>query len=54
VIDLVEATLHSAGRYCGFSYLDQKAITKCKPGIYWLDSGNYTFEKTDPTRRRYA
>jgi len=54
VIDIVEATLHSLGRYRGFSYLDQKAIIKSKPGIYWLDSGGHTFEKTDPTRRRYA
>lgn len=54
VIDLLEATLHSVGRYRGFSYLDQKAITKCKPGIRWLDSGNRTFEDCDPTRRRYA
>lgn len=54
VIDLLEATLHSAGRYCGFSYLDQKAITKSKPGIYWLESGAHTFERTDNTRRRYA
>jgi len=54
VIDLLEVTLNSAGRYCGYSYLDEKAITKSKPGIRWLPSGNHTFENTDSTRRRYA
>lgn len=52
VIDLVEATLHSIGRYRGFSYLDDKIITKCKPGVRWECSDR--FENTDPTRRRYA
>lgn len=56
VIDLLEATLHSAGRYCGYSYLDDKVITKSKPGIRWVEgqAPKHTFHETDPTRRRYA
>lgn len=54
VIDIVEACLHSIGRYRGFTYLDQKAITKCRPGIVWLEGGGHTFDNCDPTRRRYA
>lgn len=56
VIDLVEATLHSIGRYRGFSYLDDKIITKGKPGIRWVEgqAPKHTFHETDPTRRRYA
>lgn len=57
VIDLLEATLHSIGRYRGFSYLDDKIITKGKPGIRWENSGHTPsrlFDDTDPTRRRYA
>lgn len=54
VIDLIEASLHAVGRYRGFSYLDEKAITKSQPGIRWLESGSHTFENCDPTRRRYA
>lgn len=52
VIDLIEATLHSVGRYRGFSYIDDKIITKGRPGIRW-DSDD-RFENTDHTRRRYA
>ena len=37
LIDLLEVTLNSIGRYHGYSYLDQKAITLSKPGIRWLD-----------------
>ena len=56
MIDLLEATLHSAGRYCGYYYLDDKVITKSKPGIRWVEgqSPKHTFHETDPTRRRYA
>ena len=62
VIDLLEASLHAVGRYRGFSYLDEKAITKSKPGIRWFydnsdmsrKTGGHTFQNTDPTRRRYA
>ena len=53
VIDLLEASLNSVGRYRGYSYLDEKAITMSKPGIRWLEKG-HTFEKTDNTRRCYA
>ena len=52
VIDLVEATLHSIGRYRGFYYLGEDQITKSRPGIRW-DSAD-RFENTDPTRRRYV
>ena len=54
IIDLLEVTLHSVGRYRGFSYLDEKTVTKSQPGIRWLEGGGYSFENTDPTRRRYA
>lgn len=54
VIDLLESVLAFSQRYRGFSYLDQRAITKSKPGIFWLEDGNYSLENTDPTRRRYA
>lgn len=53
LIDLLEATLNSVGRYRGYSYLDDKAITKGKPGIRWTENG-HTFSDTDSTRRRYA
>lgn len=52
IIDLLEVTLNSAGRYCGYSYLDEKAITKSRPGIRWDQEDR--FGNTDPTRRRYA
>ena len=57
VIDLLEASLHAVKRYRGFSYLDNKIITKGKPGIRWENSGqtpSRLFDDTDPTRRRYA
>jgi hypothetical protein len=56
MIDLLEATLLSAGRYCGYSYLDDKVITKSKPGIRWVEgqAPKHTFHETDCTRRRYA
>jgi hypothetical protein len=61
VIDLLEAALHSAGRYRGFSYLDEQDITKCQPGIRWFyemdlsrKTGGHTFVNCDDTRRRYA
>lgn len=54
VIDLLESVLAFSQRYRGFSYLDQRAITKSKPGIFWLEDGNYSLENTDPTRRRYS
>lgn len=56
LIDLLEVTLNSVGRYHGYSYLDQKAITLSKPGIRWLDgqAPRHTFHETDSTRRRYA
>jgi hypothetical protein len=53
VINLLEAALNAADRYHGFSYLDDKVVTKSKPGIRWLEVG-HSFENTDPTRRRYA
>lgn len=53
MIDLLEQALVCADRYRGYSYLDQRGITKSKPGIYWLEKG-HSFENTDPTRRRYA
>lgn len=53
LIDMLEQALVSANRYRGYSYLDQRAITLSKPGIYWLEKG-HSFENTDPTRRRYA
>ena len=53
VIALLESVLASAQRYRGFSYLDEKAITKSQPGIRWLEQG-HSFEDTDSTRRRYA
>lgn len=62
VIDLLEAALHAVKRYRGFSYLDDKIITKGKPGIRWFydnsdmtrKTGGHTFQDTDSTRRRYA
>lgn len=55
LIDMIEAALHAIGRYRGYSYLDQKQITQGMPGIRWIEIGiGYTFENTDPTRRRYA
>ena len=56
LIALLEATLNSVGRYHGYSYLDQKAITMSKPGIRWVEgqAPKHTFHETDPTRRRYA
>lgn len=56
LIDLLEATLNSVGRYRGYSYLDDKAITKSKPGIRWVEgrAPSHTFHETDSTRRRYA
>lgn len=54
LINLLESALNAVDRYHGYSYLDDKAITKSKPGIHWLASGAHTFENTDPTRRRYA
>lgn len=53
LIDLLEQALITADRYRGYSFLDQQALTKCKPGIRWLEKG-HTFEDTDTTRRRYA
>jgi hypothetical protein len=53
VIDLLESALHAVGRYRGYSYLDEKAITLSKPGVRWLERG-HTFDNTDNTRRRYA
>jgi hypothetical protein len=57
LIDMLEAALNGIGRYRGFSYLDEKVITKSKPGIRWENSGlepYQLFVDTDPTRRRYA
>lgn len=56
VIDLLEASLWAVKRYRGYCYLDEKAITKAKPGIRWLDNQerSHTFENCDKTRRRYA
>lgn len=56
VIDLLEASLWAVKRYRGYCYLDQKAITKSKPGIRWVEgqAPNHTFHETDKTRRRYA
>jgi hypothetical protein len=56
MIDLLEAALLSAGRYCGYYYLDDKVITKSKPGIRWVEgqAPRHTFHETDCTRRRYA
>jgi hypothetical protein len=54
VIDLLESVLAFSQRYRGFHYLDERAITKSKPGIRWLEDGHYSFDNTDPTRRRYA
>jgi len=53
LIDMLEQALVTAERYRGYSYLDQRGFTHCKPGIRWLEKG-HTFENTDPTRRRYA
>ena len=53
LINMIEQALVSANRYRGYSYLDQRGITKSKPGIYWLEKG-HSFENTDSTRRRYA
>jgi hypothetical protein len=54
LIDLLEQALVTANRYRGFSYLDEKAITKSKPGIRWTRDKNECLVDTDPTRRRYA
>lgn len=54
VIDLLEVSLSAIDRYRGYSYLDQKQITKSKPGIRWYEDGSHAFFDTDPTRRRYA
>lgn len=54
VIDLLEASLHTAKRYRGFSYLDETQLTKAKPGIRWDKDREYRFDDTDSTRRRYA
>jgi hypothetical protein len=53
LINMIEQALVSANRYRGYSYLDQRGITKSKPGIHWLEKG-HSFENTDSTRRRYA
>lgn len=53
LIDLLEATLNSVGRYRGYTFLDENDITLSKPGIRWREQG-HTFENTDITRRRYA
>lgn len=55
VINMLEAALFAADRYCGYSFLDDSVITKSKPGIHWTpDTKGHTFHNTDPTRRRYA
>lgn len=53
VADLMEATLMAAKRYHGFVYLDQGLFEHSKPGIRWTSDG-YSFDNTDPTRRRYS
>lgn len=53
VSDLLEAALFSADRYRGFRYLNQKAITKCQPGIREYEDGSRGFFNTDDTRRMY-
>lgn len=56
VIHMIEAALHAADRWRGYSFLDNKVITKCKPGIRWVEgqAPAHTFHETDETRRRYA
>jgi hypothetical protein len=54
LIDLLEQALVTANRYRGFSYLDEKAITKSKPGVRWTRDKDEWLVDTDPTRRRYA
>ena len=56
VIHMLEAALREADRWRGYSFLDEKQITKSKPGIRWLEgqSPAHTFHETDETRRRYA
>jgi hypothetical protein len=52
--DMLEAALHSIGRYRGFSFLDETQLTMSKPGIRWDKDMMGRFTDTDATRRRYA
>jgi hypothetical protein len=54
VIDLLEAALSNTDRYRGFTYLDQRAITKSKPGIRFQNEPEDYLVDTDPTRRMYS